>query len=62
MSSNDIAYYLARAVDERERASQANSESIAQIHLDLAEKYEALADEAAVTSRQRSDWGGPQTA
>jgi hypothetical protein len=62
MSSDDIAYYRARAADERERANQAKSESIAQIHLDLADKYEALADEAAATSRQRSDWGGPQTA
>ena len=58
MSSNDIEYYLARAIAERERAASADSENIAQIHLDLAEKYEALARE--VDANQRPDWDGSE--
>lgn len=57
MSSNDIDYYRARAVDEHECAAKADGESIARIHLELAEKYEALAGEA----RMRPDWDGPQS-
>jgi hypothetical protein len=52
-------YYRTRADEERERAASANSESIAQIHLELAEKYDALAREAGPN---RADWTGSQSA
>ena len=43
MSSQDIDYFLQRARDEREAARRAPGTHIAEIHLELAREYEALA-------------------
>lgn len=43
MSSHDIHYYRARAAQEREAANQSDKQFIAEIHLELASAYEALA-------------------
>jgi hypothetical protein len=43
MTSADIAYFRARAEQEREAARQAAQLYIAEIHLELASAYEALA-------------------
>lgn len=42
MSSQDVDYYRARAVAERDAARTASEPSIAAIHLELAEHYEAI--------------------
>ena len=52
-------YYRTRADEERERAANASSQSVAQIHLELAEQYETLAREAGSS---RADWNGSQSA
>ena len=44
--ASDTAYYRARAIEERDRAATATEPSIANIHRDLAAKYEALAKAA----------------
>ena len=44
MSSHDIRYYCARAAQEREIASRSDKQFIAEIHLELARAYEALAE------------------
>lgn len=44
MSSQDIHYFRARAVQEREAANQSDKQFIAEIHLELARAYEALAE------------------
>ena len=43
MSNNDKTYFSQRALEERERAETAPSPIIAEVHLSLAMKYEALA-------------------
>lgn len=58
MSSEDIQYFRARAIEERQRAAQVSRDGIAQIHLDLAEKYEALARSAGANSNPHPDWSG----
>ena len=45
MSTKDIDYYLSRASEERALAKTA-AEGIAPIHLELARRYEALAEQA----------------
>ena len=37
--SRDVAYYARREAQERARAAAAGDQSVAQIHLDLAEHY-----------------------
>ena len=44
MTSTDIGYFRARAEQEREAARQATQPYIAEIHLELARAYEALAE------------------
>lgn len=64
MTSEDTGYYRARAVEERARAAAAAEPYIANIHRDLAGKYEALARETDVqiTSRPLWDWSDVQVA
>ncbi len=45
MSADDIEYYRARAVEEREAATDASRSNIAAIHEELARLYEALAEQ-----------------
>lgn len=56
MSTNDKDYYRARALEERDRAATAHEPSIAAIHRDLADKYEALAKKRGVQPTLRSAW------
>lgn len=42
MSSDDTAYYRARAATERTRAIEAPTDEIAAVHHKLADLYEAL--------------------
>ena len=44
MSSHDIHYYCGRAAQEREAANQSDKQFLAEIHLELARAYEALAE------------------
>lgn len=44
MTPEDTNYYRARAEQEREAASDADKQYIAEIHLELARQYEALAE------------------
>lgn len=46
--TSDTNYYSARALEELERAAAASNPGAAAIHRELAAKYAALADEAAV--------------
>jgi hypothetical protein len=46
MSSNDLEYYLRRARDEHQRASECHRANIAEIHEELARLYEALIEHA----------------
>ena len=59
MSSDDADYYRNRAAEERDRAATADRPAIAEIHLELAQKYERLASEA---NAQPGPADGVQTA
>jgi hypothetical protein len=48
MISNDIDYYRARAIEEREQALAADRQDVAAIHLELARLYDALVNEPAI--------------
>jgi hypothetical protein len=48
MAPKDIDYYRARAIEERERASVADRQDVAEIHLELARLYDALVKEPAL--------------
>jgi hypothetical protein len=50
MSGNDTEYFRRRAVAERTLAARASNAAAAGIHNQLAERYEALANES---------WGRP---
>jgi hypothetical protein len=50
MFDNDLAYYRQRADEERERAAIASQPSIAEVHLALAAKYEALVEQGRAPS------------
>ena len=45
MSSDEIEYYRARAIEERKAAADASQANVAAIHEELARLYEALADQ-----------------
>jgi hypothetical protein len=45
MTSNDVEYYRARAIQEREHALAADRQDVAAIHLELASLYDALVAE-----------------
>ncbi|MCL6741805.1 hypothetical protein LZ518_11770 [Sphingomonas sp. RB56-2] len=58
MSTEDSEYFRARAIEERARAADCDDQSIANIHLDLAEKYETLATMANGQTTFQLDWEG----
>jgi hypothetical protein len=55
MYDEDVAYFSKRASEERERAKHAASPEIAQIHLTLATKYDALSKRAKGTPAHQED-------
>ena len=63
MFPSDQDYFRARAEEERQRASQATAPNIANIHLELAAKYDELVGLHAPTIDGRdtddSPWDGP---
>lgn len=73
MRPDDTAYYRQRAVDERGLALSSESREAAEIHEDLARRYQALAEQPELRlgrsdyvtpahfsegSRWHSDWTG----
>ena len=60
--ASDIEYYRTRAIEERDRAAAASEPSIANIHRDLAIKYEGLAREAESQPTLQSGWSGDSDA
>jgi hypothetical protein len=48
MTPNDVDYYRARAIEERENALAADRQNVAAIHLELARLYDALVNEPAI--------------
>jgi hypothetical protein len=50
MFDNDLAYYQSRADEEREKAATASEQAIADIHLALVAKYEALIEQGTSPS------------
>jgi hypothetical protein len=58
MSQDDIARFQRRAAEERERASSASDARIADVHKELADKYEAVA--AAYANLGKWDRQGQQ--
>jgi hypothetical protein len=50
MTSNDVEYYRARAIQEREHALAAERQDVAAIHLELARLYDALVAEPELRS------------
>ena len=53
MSNPNREYYLARAADARSQAADASTHEIAEIHLELASRYELLAQAAEPAPRLR---------
>ena len=49
MSDADIAYYRARAIEEREHALASHRQDVAEVHLELARLYDALVNEPAIS-------------
>ena len=62
MAANELDYFRQRALEERARAAGCRDPSIAKIHLDLAEEYEALADLAEKKPALGQSWGGLSSA
>ena len=58
MSFEDRDYYVARAAEERKLATLSNEPKVAEVHLELAEKYEGLARAAEGSPTLRPDWDG----
>jgi hypothetical protein len=50
MFDNDLAYFRQRADEERKRAAATSQQSVAEIHLALAAKYEALLEQGQAPS------------
>lgn len=48
MACDDIDYYRARAIEEREKALASDRQNVAEIHLELARLYDALVSEPAI--------------
>jgi hypothetical protein len=53
MSSTDIEYYRARAIEEREHALAADRQNVAEIHMELARLYDALVNEPGIRPKLR---------
>ena len=58
MFTEESEYFRARAFEERARAADCGDQTIADIHFDLAEKYEALANIADGQPTLRPGWDG----
>ena len=58
MFTEESEYFRARAIEERARAADCGDQTIANIHLDLAEKYEALANITGGQQALRPGWDG----
>ena len=58
MSTEESQYFRARAIEERARAADCGDQTIADIHLDLAVKYEALANITGGQQALRPGWDG----
>lgn len=56
--TSDAEYYRARALEERDRAATATEPKIVAIHLELATKYESLANDVEVEPTSRPGWEG----
>lgn len=54
MPSEDIKYFRARALEERQRALAASSPAIRAIHLEFAIRYEQLAGEMRAADDMQS--------
>jgi hypothetical protein len=54
--SSDADYFRARAIEERDCAATASEPNIVGIHLNLAEKYEGLVQEAELQPTIRPGW------
>ena len=48
MSDGDIAYYRARAIEEREHALASHRQNVAEVHLELARLYDALVNDPKI--------------
>ena len=55
---NDADFYRRREQDQRQLADQASSQSIRNLHLDMADRYRELAQEAQL-KQTRQDKDGP---
>lgn len=60
MFDDDLAYYRQRASEERDRATTATDPSIAEIHMVLAAKYEAIIEQARARPRYGDNFGVAQ--
>ena len=58
MFTEESEYFRARAFEERARAADCGDQTIADIHFDLAEKYEALANITGGQQALRPGWDG----
>jgi hypothetical protein len=56
MSDEEVQYFRRRAADERALASLSAGKHIAEIHLDLARQYDALAEEREVRPKLHLNW------
>jgi hypothetical protein len=56
MSDEDVQYFRKRAADERALARTSAGKHIAEIHLDLARQYEALAEDRALRPKLHLNW------
>jgi hypothetical protein len=53
MSSDEIEYYKARAIEERKAVVDASQSNVAAIHEELARLYEALAEQPELGAIRR---------
>ena len=58
MSLDDVEYYRRRALEERERAENADTSEAAKAHLELAQHYEGIVARADLLPLKRSDLAG----
>lgn len=56
MSQNDVEYYIQRALQELDRAEQSAQANVAEIHLELARQYKALAEQSGLRPTLHIGW------
>jgi hypothetical protein len=56
MSDEDVQYFRRRAADERVLAESSAGRHIAEIHLDLARQYDALAEDRTLRPKLHLSW------